>query len=53
MIWPFRTKRAEPARSSTVDASAIVRQARAQDYRFESLIVALTTSAPFRMRETP
>ncbi|HEX3314762.1 MAG TPA: DUF1592 domain-containing protein [Gemmataceae bacterium] len=31
----------------------IVRDARANDYRFSSLIVGITTSAPFRMRMSP
>jgi hypothetical protein len=31
----------------------IVREARAQNYRFSSLIVGLTTSAPFQMRKAP
>jgi cytochrome c553 len=31
----------------------IVREARANDYRFSSLIVGLTTSAPFQMRKSP
>jgi mono/diheme cytochrome c family protein len=31
----------------------IVREARANDYRFSSLIVGLTTSAPFQMRISP
>jgi hypothetical protein len=38
------------------DAPAIrkvVRDARAQDYRFSSLILGLTTSTPFQMRKTP
>ncbi len=31
----------------------IVRDARANDYRFSSLIVGLTTSTPFQMRKSP
>ena len=31
----------------------IVRQARAADYRFSELVVAIVSSAPFRMRTTP
>src|SRR5262245_20943737 len=33
MIWPFGTKKAAPARSSSVDASAIVRRARRLRFR--------------------
>lgn len=32
---------------------SVVRQAKAQDYRFSSLVVAIANSAPFRMRRTP
>jgi hypothetical protein len=31
----------------------IVRAARAHDYRFSSLIMGLTTSTPFQMRNSP
>ena len=31
---------------------SIVRQAKAQDYRFSSLIVGIVNSAPFQMRKT-
>jgi hypothetical protein len=40
----------------TYDAPAIrkiVREARANDYRFSSLLVGLTTSTPFQMRKAP
>src|SRR3954466_4464904 len=45
MIWPFGTKRAEPARSSTVDASAIVRQARRMRFRVRPGAVSLLAGA--------
>src|SRR4051794_3716306 len=45
MIWPFKAKRAEPARSSTVDASAIVRQARRMRFRVRPGAVSLLAGA--------
>ena len=32
---------------------SVVRQAKARDYRFSSLVVGIVNSVPFRMRKTP
>src|SRR5947199_8534043 len=41
MIWPSRTRKSEPVRPSTVDASAIVRQARRLRFRVRPEAVSL------------
>jgi hypothetical protein len=51
-LFTFALGRAPEA----ADAPAIrkiVRDARAQDYRFSALVVGLTTSTPFQMRRSP
>jgi hypothetical protein len=42
-----------PEESDAPAIRKIVRDARAQDYRFSSLILGLTTSTPFQMRTAP
>jgi uncharacterized protein (DUF58 family) len=45
MFWPLRRKKAEPERSSHVDASAIVRQARRLRFRVRPGAVSLLSGA--------
>src|SRR6476620_4616470 len=45
MFWPFGTKKTEPPRSSSVDASAIVRQARRMRFRVRPGAVSLLAGA--------
>lgn len=45
MIWPLGTKRAEPARSTSLDAAAIVRQARRLRFRVKPGAVSLLSGA--------
>jgi hypothetical protein len=42
-----------PEESDAPAVRKIVRDARANDYRFSSLIVGITTSTPFQMRQSP
>jgi hypothetical protein len=42
-----------PVESDAPAIRKIVRDARANDYRFSSLIVGITTSTPFQMRQSP
>ena len=42
-----------PEESDAPAIRKIVRDARADRYRFSSLILGITTSAPFQMRKTP
>jgi hypothetical protein len=50
-LFTFALGRA-PETSDAPAIRKIVREARAHDYRFSSLIVALTTSTPFQMRKS-
>jgi Protein of unknown function (DUF1592)/Protein of unknown function (DUF1588)/Protein of unknown function (DUF1585)/Protein of unknown function (DUF1595)/Protein of unknown function (DUF1587)/Planctomycete cytochrome C len=50
-LFTFALGRA-PEESDAPAIRKIVREARAQDYRFSSLILALTTSTPFQMRKS-
>jgi hypothetical protein len=50
-LFTFALGRA-PESSDAPAIRKIVREARAHDYRFSSLIVALTTSTPFQMRKS-
>src|SRR3954468_7125435 len=45
MIWPFNAKRTAPARSSSLDAAAIVRQARRLRFRVRPGAVSLLAGA--------
>ena len=51
-LFTFALGRA-PQESDAPAIRKIVRDARANDYRLSSLIVGLTTSAPFQMRMSP
>ena len=51
MLFTFAIGRA-PEESDAPAIRKIVREARATNYRFSSLIVGLTTSSPFQMRKT-
>jgi hypothetical protein len=42
----------EPTEADAPAIRQVVRDARSNDYRFSSLIVGLTTSAPFQMRRS-
>jgi hypothetical protein len=48
-LFTFALGRA-PEEADAPAIRRIVREARANNYRFSSLLVALTTSAPFQMR---
>src|SRR5262249_4726798 len=50
-LFTFALGRA-PGESDAPAIRKIVRDARASDYRFSSLIVGITTSIPFQMRES-